>query len=126
MPCSSWCRELVYMIPKEVGVDELGKQRPLKLQEVLKKLTLAVRKDRMAAAWGALGVCDKDQYAFLRGKSTIQPAMIKRLVLERAKHYGLPLIMVDVDLHKAYDCVDRWVKDMALRRLGLELSLIHI
>ena len=31
MPCSSWCHELTYMIPKEVGVDALDKQRPLKL-----------------------------------------------------------------------------------------------
>ena len=29
----------MYMIQKEVGVDALDKQRPLKLQEVLKKLT---------------------------------------------------------------------------------------
>ena len=50
--------------------------------------------------------------------------MIKRLVLERAKHHGLPLVMVDVDLHKAYDTVDRWVKEMALRRLGLEYGCI--
>ena len=28
MPCSSWCHELTYMIPKEVGVDALDKQRP--------------------------------------------------------------------------------------------------
>ena len=32
--------------------------------------------------------------------------------------------MVDVDLHKAYDTVDRWVKEMALRRLGLEYEFI--
>ena len=98
------------MIPKEAGVDLLEKQRPLKLQEALRKITLSVRKDRMARAWTELGVCDEDQYAFLRGKSTIQPAMIKRLVLERAKHHGLDMVMLDVDLAKAYDSVDRWVK----------------
>ena len=32
--------------------------------------------------------------------------------------------MVDVDLYKAYDTVDRWVKEMALRRLGLEYEFI--
>lgn len=31
------CLRRRYMIPKEVGVDALDKQRPLKLQEVLKK-----------------------------------------------------------------------------------------
>ena len=78
------------MIPKEAGVDELGKQRPLKLQEALKKLTLGIRKDRMSAAWTALGVCSDDQYAFLRGKSTVQAAIIKQ---------GVPILRPVVDAH---------------------------
>ena len=83
-----------------------------------------IRKDRMSVAWTALGVCSDDQYAFLRGKSTIQAAIIKRLLLERAQHYKVPLCVVDCDLHKAYDTIDRWVKEMALRRLGLDYSFI--
>ena len=112
------------MIPKEQGVELITQQRPLKLQETMKKVTLAVRKNRMARVWQQLGLCSADQYAFLRGKSTMQPAMIKKLLLERAKHYGLPMVMVDIDLFKAYDSVDRWVKEMALRRLGLDYEFI--
>ena len=95
------------MIPKEQGVELITQQRPLKLQETMKKVTLAVRKNRMARVWHQLGLCSADQYAFLRGKSTMQPAMIKKLLLERAKHYELPMVMVDIDLFKAYDSVDR-------------------
>ena len=87
-------------------------------------MTVGIRKDRMVQAWHALGICDEAQYAFLRGRSTIQPAMIKKLLLERAKHHGLPIAMADLDFHKAYDTVDRWVKEMALRRLGLEYDFI--
>jgi hypothetical protein len=65
-----------------------------------------------------------DQYAFLRGKSTLQAAVIKRLLLERARHYGVPVCAVDADLYKAYDSVDRWVKEIALRRLGLGYEFI--
>jgi len=71
LPPSEWCTEIVYMIPKETGVDAIEKQRPLKLQEALKKVTVGIRKDRMASAWERLGVCDASQYAFLRGRSTI-------------------------------------------------------
>ena len=49
--------------------------------------------------------------------------MIKKLLLERAKHYGLPMVIVDIDLFKAYDSVDWWVKEMALaffQRGGVE------
>jgi hypothetical protein len=80
LPPTEWCKEIVYMIPKEAGVDVIEKQRPLKLQESLKKVTVGIRKDRMARAWERLGVCDASQFAFLRGRSTVQPAMIKRLL----------------------------------------------
>jgi hypothetical protein len=124
LPPSEWCTEIVYMIPKETGVDAIEKQRPLKLQEALKKVTVGIRKDRMANAWERLGVCDASQYAFLQGRSTIQPAMIKRLLLERAKHHGLPMVAAELDWMKAYDSVDRWVKEMVLRRLGLQYDFI--
>jgi hypothetical protein len=67
---SDCCKEIVYLIPKESGVDELEKQRPLKLQEALKKITIGIRrtKNRMAKLWHKLCVCDESQYAFLRGK----------------------------------------------------------
>ena len=99
LPPPEWCTEIVYMIPKEAGVDAIENQRPLKLQEALKKVTVGIRKDRMASAWERLGVCDAmhSQYAFLRGRSTIQPAMIKRLLLERAKHHGLPMAAAELD-----------------------------
>jgi hypothetical protein len=58
-------------------------------------------------------VCDASQFAFLRGRSTIQPAIIKRL-----------LLAAELDWMKAYDSVDRWVKEMALRRLGLAYDFI--
>jgi hypothetical protein len=48
-------------------------------------------------AWQRLGLCDEQQYAFLKGRSTaVQPAMIKRLVLEQAAAKGTPLAMVDI------------------------------
>jgi hypothetical protein len=39
----------------------IEKQRPLELQESLKKVTAGIRKDRMARAWERLGVCDTMQ-----------------------------------------------------------------
>jgi hypothetical protein len=51
--------------------------------------------------------------------------MIKRLLLERAsKHHGLPIVAAELDWMKVYDSVDRWVKEMALRRLGLAYDFI--
>jgi hypothetical protein len=119
-----WAKEIVYMIPKETGVDLLTKMRPLKLQEALKKVTVGIKKDRMVNAWQRMGLCDEQQYAFLKGRSTVQPAMIKRLVLEQAAAKGTPLAMVDIDFSKAYDTVDRFVKEYALRRMGVGYEFI--
>jgi hypothetical protein len=116
---SDWCEEIVYMIPKESGVDLLEKQRPLKLQEALRKVTVGIKKNRMAKLWHKFDICDESQYAFLKGRSTIQPAMIKRLLLERARYHGLSMVVADIDFNKAYDSIDRHIKEMALRRLGI-------
>ena len=50
--------------------------------------------------------------------------MIKRLLLERAKHHGLPMVAAELDWMKACGSVDRWVKEMTLRRLGLQYDFI--
>jgi hypothetical protein len=42
---SDWCEEIGYMIPKESGVDLLENQRPLKLQEALRKVTAGTKKN---------------------------------------------------------------------------------
>ena len=62
-------------------MDVIEKQRPLKLQESLKKATAGIRKDRVARARERLGVCDASQFAFFSGRSTVQPAMTKMLLL---------------------------------------------
>jgi hypothetical protein len=67
------------MIPKESGVDLLEKQRPLKLQEALRKVTVGIKKNRMAKSWHKFDICDESQYTFLKDRSTVQPAMIKEV-----------------------------------------------
>jgi hypothetical protein len=73
--------EIVYLIPNESVVDILEKQRPLRLQEVLRKVAVGIKKNRIAKLWHKFDICDESQYAFLKGRSTIQPAKIKRLLL---------------------------------------------
>jgi hypothetical protein len=115
---SDWCEEIVYMIPKESGVDLLEKQRPLELQEALRKVTVGTEKNRMARLWHKFNICDESQYAFLKGRSTIQPAMIKRLLLERARYHGLSMVVADIDFNNAYDSIDRHIKRNGPAKVG--------
>jgi hypothetical protein len=50
--------------------------------------------------------------------------MIKRLLLERATFYHLPMLVADIDFNKAYDPIDRHIKEMALRQLGITYEMI--
>ena len=52
-------KKIMFMIPKQTGVDLLTKMRPLELQEALKKVTVGIKKDqgphgKYMAADGAL------------------------------------------------------------------------
>jgi hypothetical protein len=57
-----------------------------------------------------MGLCDEQQYTFLKDRSTVQPAMLKRLV--------------DIDFSKAYDTADWFVKEYALQRMGVAYEFI--
>jgi hypothetical protein len=77
-----------------------------------------MRVRRVLYIWKSNGIIDKDNFAFLTGLSTMQPLMIKKLILENAKYHDKDLTLLDIDFSKAYDSTEKFAKDMALRRLG--------
>jgi hypothetical protein len=64
------------------------------------------------------GIIDENNYAFLTGKSTMQPLMIKKMILEEAEKWKRKLTLIDVDFSKAYDSTEKFVKQISLRRMG--------
>jgi hypothetical protein len=78
----------------------------------------------MVSTWNKLGLIDSDQYAYLSGGSTVEPAMTKRQAVEDALFYKKNLCVIDEDVSAAFDSVSRWMKEMSLRRLGVPYALI--
>ena len=115
---SAWREEIVNWVPKEEGNPDINKRRPLVYYEIMRKMCMAVRVRRVAKVWRDNGIIDENNYAFLAGKSTMQPLMIKKMILEEAAQRNKELTMIDVDFSKAYDSTERFAKEISLRRMG--------
>ena len=81
----SWKEELIYTVPKEEGNPDQAKQRPIKLQEVLRKLTVGIKKNALQEIWHAHGLISPQQFAFMKGWSTAEPILLKNLTIEQAR-----------------------------------------
>ena len=119
-----WKKELIYRIPKEPGNPDQLKQRPLKLQEVMRKITLGIKKNHLIEVWHEHKLISPQQFAFMKGWSTSEPIMIKKLSLELARLTKQSILALDEDLKRAYDQTERFVKEMSLRRFGVPEDMI--
>ena len=114
-----WRTEIINWIPKEAGNPDMDRRRPIALLEVLRKMWLGIRKGPVQEIWVRNKYINADNFAFLKGKSTSLPILIKKFALEDAKYFNKPIATLDVDLSKAYDKVPYHIKEMALRRFNL-------
>ena len=78
--------------------------------EVMKKMHYGIRLHRITQIWEKHGIIDENNYAFLAGKSTMQPLMIKKMILEEVRETNKALTLVDVDFSKAYDSTETFAK----------------
>ena len=115
----SWDKEIINWIPKEPGNPDIDRRRPIALLEVMRKCALGVRKNRVLEVWMKHGCIDKDNFAFMPGEFIHDPILLKRLLLEDAVFLQNMLITLDVDYKAAFDKVPYFIKEMALRRMGV-------
>jgi len=116
---SSWDHEIINWIPKEPGNPAIDRRRPIALLEVLRKVTLGVKKQQVFDVWEKHNLIDKGNFAFMPGKFISDPILIKRLLLEDAVWLEKQLITLDVDYKAAFDKVPYFIKEMSLRRMGM-------
>ena len=78
MTYTDWKEQIVNWIPKEAGNPDINKRRPLMYYELMHTMHIGIRLHRVAKVWLRHGIIDENNYAFLSGKSTMQPLMIKK------------------------------------------------
>ena len=98
----AWKQEIVNWIPKENNNPDINKRRPLMYYEVLKKMFMGIRLCKIMQIWKNKGIIDENNYAFLTGKSTTQPLMIKKMILEEVAKLKKKIALIDIDFSKAY------------------------
>ena len=86
--------------------------------EVMKKMCMGIRLGEIMKVWREKGIIDENNYAFLTGKSTTQPLMIKKMILEEVEKLKKKIALLDIDFAKAYDSTEKFAKDITLRRMG--------
>jgi hypothetical protein len=123
---NTWYHAYLSLIPKDPGTTSLDRMRPISLLEVPRKIIMAIKNHILTKFWRDEGLISEEQYAFTAGKSTIEPALMKKMVSEHAIHHKHEVSMLDIDLSKAYDTVEGWVIEVALRRLGVPYHFINI
>ena len=83
----AWKHEIVNWIPKEENNPDINKRRPLMYYEVMKKMCMGIRLGEIMKVWREKGIIDENNYAFLTGKFTTQPLMIKKMILEEVEKF---------------------------------------
>lgn len=116
MSFTNWDKEVIAWIPKEPGNRAPDRRRPIALLEVMRKVTLGVKKNKVSAIWEKYSLLDKGNFAFQPGKFIHGPILIKRALLEDAKWFKKQLITLDVDYKAAFDKVPCFIKEMSLRK----------
>ena len=96
MGYTAWGEQIVNWIPKEEGNLDINKRRPLMYYEVMWKICIGIRVRKVLQIWLRNGLIDENNYAFLTGKSTMQPLMIKKMIMEHARHKNKTITMVDI------------------------------
>ena len=120
-PFESWKTEIYCPTPK-TNPPDVDRLRPLKLLQVLRKITSSIVIDRVQAKTRVEGTISEEAYGFVKGKKITTAALVRRLVCEHAMREKEDVYVMDVDLSKAYDKTLRWVLDCAMLRVGIEKS----
>ena len=110
----------VVLIFKKGNTEDLKNYRPISLLNTLYKIFAAIIQRRLAKHLDKH--LQKTQYGFRKDKSTADAIQCVRRMAdygEQTKGTGLNIILVLLDLEKAFDKIDREELMLALQRLGV-------
>ena len=116
-----WQDRLMTLLPKEPGIHDLGKIRPISLFEVIRKMWAGMVTTRIQRIWHKHGLLHSHQHGF-RTQHGTHTAILE--VLNHLEHVGSshPTHLTFWDIRRAFDSVPKWLQRLAWARLGLEPS----
>ncbi len=104
------------LLPKEPGIHDLNKIRPISLFEVIRKMWAGIVTTRIQRIWHAHGLLHPNQHGFCNQHGT-HTAILQ--VLNHLEQVGgeVPTHITVWDIRRAFDSVPRWLQRLAWARL---------
>lgn len=109
-----WQNRLMTLLPKEPGVHDLSKIRPISLFEVIiQKMWAGIVTTRVQSIWHSHGLLHTNQHGFRT-----------QYVLNHLQRVGSssPTHSTFWDFRRAFDLVPKWLQRLAWARLGLSVD----
>ena len=120
-----WRRRLVRALAKTEDAVGLEGIRPIALLEVGQKIMTGILTARLSEVWNQQEILHPSQIAFLFGRGCHQALERTRGVILDARDKNKEVHMLFLDLAKAYDSVEYWAMDAAMRGLGVPEKLLN-
>lgn len=95
----------IWLIPKGAYTGDISNTRPINLIEALRKLFSSVMSNRINIAIQKYNFLKGWNFGFMAGRSTADAVKILQLVTEDAKVHHKPIVVMFLDIKKAYDSV---------------------
>jgi hypothetical protein len=116
-----WQDRLMTLLPKEPGIHDLNKIRPISLFEVIRKMWAGMVTTRVQRIWHAHGLLHPNQHGF-RNQNGTHTAILQ--VLNHLEQVGgeVPTHITFWDIRRAFDSVPKWLQRLAWARLGLSVT----
>jgi hypothetical protein len=122
-----WKEANIYPIPKpKPWGSRLVNTRPITLLETARKLMMSILTRRLMKIFKKYNVLKGNQFAGLPGSSTFEPLRIINEVIQDANENDKELWILSLDMSKAYDRVNIFMLEKAMKCLKLPNSFINI
>lgn len=110
----------IWLIPKGTYSGDISNTRPINLIEALRKLFSSILAHRIHAAIKRHNILKGWNFGFMAGRSTADAVKILQLVIEDSKVHHKPLVVMFLDIRKAYDSVHPMSIMSSLRQLNFD------
>ena len=125
---SQWLYRLIRPLAKTEAAVGLSDIRPITLLEVSQKILTGILTKRIMDVWSEHQVLHPWQMAFLDGKGCVQALERLRGILAdcRDSTNKKECHMLFLDLAKAYDSVEYWALEDAMRGIGIPENVLTV
>ncbi len=121
---ADWKNAVIVPIPKKGDLKQCDNWRGISLLHVAGKIFARILQERLQQI--AEKVLPESQSGFRKGRGCVDMIFVARQLVEKTREHNESLLMLFVDLRKAYDCVPRQALWKVLDKCGVPPVMLII